>query len=121
MQMSAPAFGPGETPPAVAAQAAAQQEPAKITYLRDSTNGRVYPWTDALAGRDNMVALDQYKRIVPNAPMAGSGQVLDPAADPSPAINGVAKMSHIEGLRKQMTAMQDEIAALRTEIVNLGG
>lgn len=118
--LDAPGYMPGEDP-ASAAPEAAEQDPPVISFLRDNRTGKLFPWTAALAERDGMVAMDQYGRIVPNAPMAGSGQVLDPTADPSPAVNGVAQMSHIEGLRKQMAAMQDEVAALRTEIIKLGG
>lgn len=108
-----PTHMPGEQPPAPA-----PEEPSRITYLRDNRSGRVYAWSEILAEREDMVALDQYHRIVPNAPF--STTAVDPDADPSPAIDGVPRMSDIKPIHQRMSAMQAEIAALRDQITRMG-
>ena len=113
--MDAPTHMPGEAPVQPA------PEPPVITYLRDNVTGGVYPWSEVLATRDNMVALDQHKRIVPNAPISSAGQVPDATADLDPAINGVATQVQVQRLQAQVDQLRQEVARLHSQVIAAGG
>lgn len=110
--MDTPTHMPGDAP---------AMEPPVITYLRDSTTGREFGWTEELAERDNMVALDQYKRIVPNAPITSAGQAPVPFADPDPMVSGMASKAQIQHLQAQIDTLREQLSALHNQVTTAGG
>lgn len=104
-------------PPAPPAPPAPQAAPVRavVTKLR-SPDGREYAWTAELAEVDGMLALDQYGRVVPNAPRGVTPRVTDPGAELNPAINGVAQQSDLVTLRGEIAALRDALAQAVTRV-----